>query len=695
MLANSKEQETTGAIAVLEDVSGLQDQRLAAKFNQEPAPRAVALSYFLSLYPNRIQAILRPRGCKKWTTISKHWPLPDETILAAIAGQEPSLYGLRWAEQTRFAVLDVDAGSKYHNAQELGKLQEQLAAVGLTATPYRSSESGGWHLYIFFDDWAECSEVENTIKAWLKLLRYEIKGGTLEIFPSGNALRLPLQRGFGWLDQYGNLIRTGKEITGDEALATFLFDLEGNQRNWSEAKNRIQSQIHSAGGAAGGGAQEHEESIKNEGFDDLFNELFEHGADPEVCEAARKYWCGGLTGPKQRHEAIYSLQHLLWFGDASLGIPRLAGTRNDERRYQFLIDWLERNHNGHSKDINSGQWREIEEATRRKCEWRANHPAPVKRVPYMVTEKLADALEGQTKRTGYLFTPADAERANIKREEWAREKIRAAVHLLTSQGRRVTVRQLMRQARCCNKTIKRHSDIWWISSPVSLPSVGGHLDPGGCAGARPPVSEICPDRFEEKKEIEILDVLLPADSGDLGSVQGSCSEELAPIVLTPPFLLPGYEPTSEPPASRPSPAGSFGSLDAGAPVRWYSGRTADGAGGLEPSCNQAADGSECPLAGGKDSEQTPGRNLAISSQAGLIVHSGVNSPQVQPFGIVRYESSDFDSAGLPSYNDAFRFCRYELPPSDDSCIRVNSLQNKALRILVYSDVRGPPKRIRA
>lgn len=113
----------------------------------------------MSLYPNRIQAILRPRGCRSWTTLSRHWPLSDETILKAIDGQEAGIWGARWGEQTLFAVLDIDKESKYRSDLELAKLQDKLFAVGLTATPYRSSESGGWHLYVFFDDWANSEEV--------------------------------------------------------------------------------------------------------------------------------------------------------------------------------------------------------------------------------------------------------------------------------------------------------------------------------------------------------------------------------------------------------------------------------------------------------------------------------------------------------------------------------------------------------
>lgn len=74
------------------------------------------------------------------------------------------------------------------------------------------------------------------MKKWLYGQGYEIRNGTLEVFPSGMGLRLPLQLGFAWLDDSGNIIQTREELSKDEALASFLSDLEENKRNWSEAK---------------------------------------------------------------------------------------------------------------------------------------------------------------------------------------------------------------------------------------------------------------------------------------------------------------------------------------------------------------------------------------------------------------------------------------------------------------------------
>jgi hypothetical protein len=430
---------------------------------------------FLSLFPRRDQFIWKTYDQERWQKAKG--PLLDNQIMGVVSDEGRGLYrGTYWSHKTQHAVLDIDIGSSYHQAAELQKLQATLAAVGLSAKPYQSSHSGGWHVYLGFDDWEDSSQVEQTLKSWLKAQGYKIECGQLEVFPSGNALRLPLQKGFGWLDPEGNLFRSREEIRVDEALASFLCDLEENKRNWSEAKSRIESQISSAGGAAGAGVQAHKKAIEIEGFEGLWNS----GQIPERMEEARYYLDNGLTEEGQSHAAVYSIQHLLWFGDRARGVPRLPGTHNDEKRSRFVREWLEKNHNGKSFHVNRGNWRVLDGNIRRSVEWRqGNHTPDFEYVPYMVTERAQDAMISLTKKTGHLFTPADLERANQKREEQAREKIRAAVQLLTDQGRKVTVRQLMALARSCNKTIKRHSDIYSISPMVVLPSVGGDLDPGG------------------------------------------------------------------------------------------------------------------------------------------------------------------------------------------------------------------------
>jgi len=149
---------------------------------------------------------------------------------------DSDFYGCRWGEQTRFAVIDIDTTSEYHCELGLARLRESLSEIGLDKQVlYRSSDSGGWHLYLFFDGWEQSGEVNRGLKEWLRAKSFVIKAGQLELFPSGNGLRLPLQAGFAWLTRTGELKTRREELATGEAIGKFLQDLDENQNNWQAA----------------------------------------------------------------------------------------------------------------------------------------------------------------------------------------------------------------------------------------------------------------------------------------------------------------------------------------------------------------------------------------------------------------------------------------------------------------------------
>lgn len=666
--------------------------RIEDKFS----PPIVAVSLFLSLYPNRIQAILRPRGCRSWTTLSRHWPLSDETILKAIDGQEAGIWGARWGEQTLFAVLDIDKESKYRSDLELAKLQDKLFAVGLTATPYRSSESGGWHLYVFFDDWANSEEVRRYLADWLRAQGYEIRNGNLEVYPSGMGLRLPLQPGFAWLDDKGELIRRREDLTRDEALASFLSDLERNKKNWSEAKSRIQTQLEAIDRGRRS-ALVHQKAIDIEGFDKLFN----YRLIPEKYEEGRKYWQTGLTASGQRHDAILAVEHYLWHGDEAAGVPALPADHNDEPRYRLILAWLEENHNGFCNHINRGRWHKVQAQIKRAVKWRRSLGALQIRTPYPMTERLMERLIALYKATGRVWSFEDLKKGNDGREEEARKKIREALQLLDAQGRRITGRQLMRLTGCSYHTVKRHSDIWKISQVVSLPRAAGDKNPFLDLMVPGPGAPVfvspCPGSEQEKKEM-----LNPPCSGDSGD-----------LVVQP--------------VSNPTEQGNLGVIEISgvcSPVligRWRRRGKATGRRHREclasPSRTQPSTGSKhwlwgisgtCGLNGFLPSSAEPplgpphlnprelfskGSGLVMLQEGGSIqaeADSGVCSAVREPLGIFRYRISNSRSGVNVSPTDAFQSCRYGLDQRRGKCIRVNNPHSYHLRVLIYSDVRGPP-----
>ena len=105
-----------------------------------------------------------------------------------------------------------------------------LAQAGIPRTMiYCSSDSGGWHLYIFFEEPVSSKDLRNQLVALLNLHGFGVAKGKLEVFPhpgdgsSGQGLRLPLQPGFAWLDQTTLEVEHERyELSATKALELFI-----------------------------------------------------------------------------------------------------------------------------------------------------------------------------------------------------------------------------------------------------------------------------------------------------------------------------------------------------------------------------------------------------------------------------------------------------------------------------------------
>ena len=501
-----KEHETTGALAVQESQTGLKDLRLSKKnIYSLPVSHSVAED-ICAMFSRREISIWKEFGEKRW----KQWyrPLTDSQILGVMSNEGRGLYrGCYFGRETRYGVLDIDIGSRYHCQEALTKLLQQFSLLGLELTPYQSSESGGWHLYFFFSSFVLSQEVETTIKRWLKVQGYELAGGTLEVFPSGNALRLPLQKGFGWLDSDGKLVRKREELTADEAISSFLSDLTKTQANWEVVRSSIESQISETRAAAGITAQEHRERVSADGLEDLYR----NGRDHETYQRGRNYWLNGLTGTSQRHSAILSVGHYLWYGDPSQGVRELPGIGNAGARVEAISHWLRKKHNGHSETINSGRWRDVQSDIESACYWTPKGSLVRERESYPLNDRLVNRL-CETK----VLSPDDYARANRRREGAARSKIRTALNQMLAEGKHPTIRNLVLATGCRKETVKKHSDIWAIyatRAETRLSTGLGDLS-GGAGGIFGVPSSV---------------LVLSANSFDQSVLVDSCSESVVEI----------------------------------------------------------------------------------------------------------------------------------------------------------------------
>ncbi|MBX9723626.1 MAG: hypothetical protein K2X81_19635 [Candidatus Obscuribacterales bacterium] len=407
----------------------------------------------MSLFRNRSKHIYKTPSDKKWKT--SKGPLFTGMIDAAMSAECSTFYGAFFGEQTRYAVLDIDSRtSRYYNNESLAGLLAQLKAVGLIANIYQSSASRGWHLYLPFDDVEQSGEVRQTLKRWLEALGYVIIGGQLEVFPSGNALRLPLQSGFAWLDQKSILLCTREELSTDEALASFLSDLESSACNWADARSRMESQISAIEQLAGTDVQAHQERLDTNGFE----QLYASGKIEAIWEKGRKWWLHGLQAMGERHDAVLAVGHYLWYGDEELNVEALPGDHNAAYRALLIEAWIKEKHNGKCRHINQGNWRRVLNQIRGAAYWRKNKEEWV-REAYPLTSRLLKRLVAIYRRTGRIWSIAQFENANRDRRIGARGRIRDAIVSLKEEGKLITIAEVIRRAKSHYATVKKNWDL--------------------------------------------------------------------------------------------------------------------------------------------------------------------------------------------------------------------------------------------
>ncbi|MFG6105692.1 hypothetical protein U2F10_25830 [Leptothoe sp. EHU-05/26/07-4] len=120
------------------------------------------------------------------------------------------IIGVRFGNQTNYAMIDIDAGSNSHTPDGLKAIQDALEMIGLVRSVLvRSSWSGGWHLYFPLPEYVPSFALACSLKHTLEAQGIAIKAGQCEIFPNikpyarpweiteYNGHRLPLQPGSG------------------------------------------------------------------------------------------------------------------------------------------------------------------------------------------------------------------------------------------------------------------------------------------------------------------------------------------------------------------------------------------------------------------------------------------------------------------------------------------------------------------
>ena len=153
------------------------------------------------------------------------------------------LLGLRFGKETRYVLLDIDRGSRYHFLNDPSQFKfilEILEGIGLCrALVVQSSDSGGIHIYCFLPEPMPTFKLACAIKFALFDAGVVLQPGEIESFPNVkayskkkpsnyNAHRLPLQVGSMLLDD------DNEPLTNDPARFLDLADTAAASQDLTE-----------------------------------------------------------------------------------------------------------------------------------------------------------------------------------------------------------------------------------------------------------------------------------------------------------------------------------------------------------------------------------------------------------------------------------------------------------------------------
>lgn len=329
---------------------------------------------------------------------------------------------------------------------------------------YRSSYSGGWHLYLFFDEPINSADLRRQLVKLLTLNDFHIGKGQLELFPHpggegslGLGLRLPLQPGFAWLDKKTLEVEHDRsELDATQALELFIDVLDGNANSYAvfrqlksylqELESRKVAAVAHGLGTAGSNVvplRRSEKTVKPGEFVEFVRAVF-HKLPPGIIVdnwyKGRLFHLNGLTGPSQRAEAIECLGHYLFYGDPSRDLPALGYGYEQERQWA-IHEFLEARNNGQSKDINRGRADAFAQVGR-AANWKPAHKKGTEPVKYAPER------------------PISWIRENANRKTDARKRITDALDGLKKLQRSFTTVALQEAAGCSRRTLYSHADIW-------------------------------------------------------------------------------------------------------------------------------------------------------------------------------------------------------------------------------------------
>jgi hypothetical protein len=201
------------------------------------------LNEFTSLFPCRLDSAVKRTGTTIWKQVSRFHYLSDQEIIDSIQSVSRLCRAVSFDTKTRFLVLSIPANSQFRNAVSLAQIRRELQGVCIETAAYQFEDS--WYLYIYFSRTVNYRETADILKGWFDASCYQTGENVLQVLPTDVPLPLPLQPGFSWLDDDGNILTKREDLPLKTALELFHSDISKFETD-PEVLERIKPLVRTA-----------------------------------------------------------------------------------------------------------------------------------------------------------------------------------------------------------------------------------------------------------------------------------------------------------------------------------------------------------------------------------------------------------------------------------------------------------------
>ncbi len=200
---------------------------------------------FFALFPNRFGSLIKRANNGEWKQTSQYHYLEDAEILEAIEGKATFSRAVMSDATTRIFAVLIEQGSYYRSSDGgFDKLRDCLHCIGINQLKiYKRLDGDEWQICAFFKKPTDCQKLFSLTSAWLRRNGIVPGTGGIRLYPGSDPFSIPLQPGFAWLNDDGQVIVCRDQISLEAALSLFISDVERNGVNGDEIIERLRQII--------------------------------------------------------------------------------------------------------------------------------------------------------------------------------------------------------------------------------------------------------------------------------------------------------------------------------------------------------------------------------------------------------------------------------------------------------------------